>query len=175
MTPFLPVRDTANSSSFMICLLSSLHFILWDSWLHLWEFWTYGKISTVLCGLSNFCNQFQFFLVLFFSLACWSFLPFSFSTQLCLPVSPDPVNPMFQEHTASGEAIFSCQPANLLYLRKMRAKEKSSDAQALAGRREKAQQREHPWSWDCMSAKKRGPFLCLHLMSPQDGAPQHMQ
>lgn len=116
MMLFLLVTDTASSSSFMNCLLSSLHFILWDLWLHLWEFWTYGEISnpqTVLCGLSNFFainfNSFEYV----FLLPCWSSLPFSFPTQLCIPISPDSVNPMFQGHTVRGEAIFCSQPANL--------------------------------------------------------------
>lgn len=60
-------------------------------------------------------NSFQCFL---FFLACWNFLQFNFSTQLCLPISPASVNPMFQGHTIPGETIFSCQPANLLYLQK---------------------------------------------------------
>lgn len=71
MTPFLPVTDTASSSSFMNCLLSSLHFILWDSWLHLWEFWTYGEISnlqTVLCGLSKFLQSISILFNIFFFL-----------------------------------------------------------------------------------------------------------
>lgn len=38
--------------------------------------------------------------------------------------------------------------------RKMGAKEKGSDTQALAGRREKAQQRQHPWTWDYVCQEK---------------------
>lgn len=99
MTLFLPVSDTASSSSFMNCLLSSLHFILWDSWLHLWEFWTYGEISnpmTVLCGLSNFCNQFQFFSVCFFLLGL---LQLS-SIQFLYPVVPPSLSSLCESHVS---------------------------------------------------------------------------
>lgn len=70
-------------------------------------------------AFQSFCSQFQLFSVNFFFLACWSFFPFSFSTELCLPVSPDSGNPMFQGHTVPGEAIFCCQPASLCTYRKM--------------------------------------------------------
>lgn len=69
MKLFLLVSPTASCSIFMNCFLSSLHFILWDPCLYLWEFCTYGEIlnlQTVLCGLSNyFCHQFQFFKYVF--------------------------------------------------------------------------------------------------------------
>lgn len=112
----LSQRLTASCSSFMNCLLSSLHLILWDPWLHLQEFWTYGEIpnpQTVLRGLTNFLQSASILLSVF----CWGFCSFDFSSQLYLLISSDSVNPTFQGHVP-GDTIMCSRPAPLWYLKK---------------------------------------------------------
>lgn len=170
MTLFLLVTDTASSSSFMNCLLSSLHFILWDLMtpsggvLNIWR-----DIKPLDCSLwpsklfaINF-NSFEYV----FLLPCWSSLPFSFPTQLCIPISPDSVNPMFQGHcTWWGHILLSVSQPGPTEKWGPRRRVQIPRPLLEGGRK------HSPWTWDYMSAKKRGPVLRLHLKSPQDGPSQ---
>lgn len=114
MTLFLLVTDTASSSSFMNCLLSSLHFILWDLMtpsggvLNIWR-----DIKPLDCSLwPSKLFAISILLSTFFSCPVGA-LFHSVSLPNCASQSlQTPWIPCFRD-TVRGEAIFCSQSANL--------------------------------------------------------------